>query len=102
MCSLFLYIHDTSKSRSKHLKQTRQLAADANRLNDPSVVASASSGGDNSMVDENPESESESESTEVEEVSVGAEFTEIDVQSVCIFDTECYATHTVLITRFCD
>jgi hypothetical protein len=50
------------------------------------MTASASSGGDNSMVDENPESGSESESTEVEEVSVGAELAEIAAQTVCIFD----------------
>jgi hypothetical protein len=77
----------SASKRSKQLKQVRTRAADANRLDDSSVAASASFGGDNSMVDENPESGSESESTEMEKVSVGAEFVETTAQTVCIFAT---------------
>jgi hypothetical protein len=54
----------SASKRSKQLKQARTRAADANRLNNSSVAASAFFGGDNSMVDENPESGFESEDTE--------------------------------------
>jgi hypothetical protein len=83
-----------NKQRS-HLRALNKAAATAANSAYSSVAASASSGGDNSMVSESSESESESESTEVEEVSVGAEFPETIAQTVCIFDTECCATHTI-------